>query len=827
MSEAKKRVVAEHDGLLTICTGSSRRSKAWKPKRMAWSQLVQRLGTTKRTAETQKEYLKMDKAQQDAIKDVGGFVGGELKEGRRTALTVENRQVVTLDADYADASLWDMVETGVAFEGHSICAYSTHKHTPERPRLRLVIPLDRPVSPDEYQAISRKIAEEFGIDSFDDSTYQPHRLMYWPSTSIDGEFFFRWQDGPWLSADGVLSEYDDWQDQTTWPVSSRMDTQVRRAMKKQQDPHEKKGLLGTFCRAYTIADAIETFLPGVYEECGKEHGRYTFTAGTSSGGALTYEDKWLYSFHSTDPCSCQLVNAFDLVRIHKFADLDEGKNGQDVTKLPSYEAMMQLASEDDRVKVLQMKERMQEARDEFEDLGPDGDLEKQDFDWTKRLKIDTKGKILATRANIRTILKNDPCVKETFGWDAFSMRISILREPSWREGGEHGVYWEDGDDSELRYFFETYYGIDSKQKLEDETLNVAMKNSFHKVQDYLNSLVWDGKERMESIFIDYLGAEDTPYIRTVTRKMLIGAVGRVMRPGLKFDNVVVLQGRQGIGKSYLLKKLGKEWFSDSFNTVQGKEAYEQLRGCWIVEIGELTAFKRSEEEAIKQFISKQVDTYRVAYGKRPQEFPRQCIFVGTTNKETFLRDRTGNRRFWPVRVGIGEPVKGLWAPGIDEEIDQIWAETLKYWKDGEDTWIGSLMEQTAEQVQERHMEDNPLAGAVRSYLDKEVPANWYKLSIQDRRDFLSGRSIDSDMEGAFVRNRICPVEIWCEMMEGDIKRFGTYDRKEIREILETMEGWELYNDGRSKLSFGQPYGQQRTYVRKGADDVVNPVGKPI
>lgn len=378
MDNAIRRVVAVHDGILAISTGSSHRSKTWKQKSISWSELVRKLDTTKRTNETQAEFFKISKVRQDEIKDIGGFVGGELEGDRRTALTAGNRQIITLDADYADVNLWDIVE--MFFGEYACCCYSTHKHTPEKPRLRVVIPLDRAVTPDEYQAINRKVAEWLGIDYFDDTTYQPHRLMYWPSTSADAEFFFRGQDGVWLSADKVLNEYDDWQDQTTWPVSSRQSEIVKRAIKKQEDPLEKKGLIGLFCRSYTVPEAIAEFLPDVYEPCaGQDDDRYTFKAGSSSGGAVVYEGKWLYSFHSTDPCSNQLVNVFDLVSIHKFGELYEGKAAQDIKKKPNWEKMMSLVTEDERVKALELKERMKEAQDKFEDLGNEEDIDAQDF----------------------------------------------------------------------------------------------------------------------------------------------------------------------------------------------------------------------------------------------------------------------------------------------------------------------------------------------------------------------------------------------------------------------------------------------------------------
>lgn len=822
MADAIRKVVAEHDGLLTISIGNSRRAKVWKQKQIPWSTLIKRLGTTKRTSETQAEFLKMDKARQDEIKDIGGFVGGTLLGGRRTAATMGTRQLVTLDADYADLGLWDLVE--MFYGDYACCCYSTHKYTPEKPRLRLVFPLDRAVSPDEYQAVARKIADDIGIDLFDDTTYQPHRLMYWPSTSQDAEFYFKWQDGVWLSADDLLASYEDWQDQTTWPTSSRVESCVERAIKKQEDPLTKRGLIGAFCRAYTIQEAIAEYLPDVYEPFEGKDDRYTFKAGSSAGGAVVYGDKFLYSHHATDPATMKLCNAFDLVRIQKFGELDEGKNVQDVTKLPSWSKMLELVGSDKKVKSLLAREKMQEVAEEF---GDEGDLDETDFDWTGKLKMDKNGRILSTRANIRMILSNDPRIKRTFGWDGFSQRIALLKRPPWRSETDKDPYWNDGDDSELRYLLETYYEIDSRQKIEDETLNAANHNSFHRVREYLHSLKWDGVKRMDTLFVDFLGAEDSEYTRTVTRKMLIAAVGRIEQPGLKFDNMVVLEGKQGIGKSYILKKLGRQWFSDSLTTVQGKEAYEQLRGVWIIEMGELAALKKSDIEPIKQFISKQVDTYRVAYGKRLSEFPRQCIFVGTTNEATFLRDHTGNRRFWPVKVGLQKPQRSLWSDDIDEYIDQVWAEAEAAWNTHEGVWIGKEMEKTAQEVQKAHTEENPYVGLIEEFLTRELPENWYKLDIETRRDFIRGDGFEIDMGKSFTRTRVCPLEIWCEMLNGDPKRFSSYDRKEIRDALGQLPGWELYRDGYRRLSFGKGYGQQRSYVKIGSEDVVNIQGKHL
>lgn len=809
MEYTARKIFIAIDGMLAISVGNNRKSLNWKSKNITWSNLVKKLSVTKFTDERHADYLKMAKDKQDEIKDVGGFVGGIINGTRRKATAMGNRQLITLDADYAPNDFWDIVKL---FFGNACCIYSTHKHTKEKPRLRLVIPLDRPVTPDEYQAISRKIAEEIGIDYFDDTTYQPHRLMYWPSTSVDGDFLFNFQDGAWLSADNVLAKYEDWHDQSSWAVSSRMATIIKRDIKKQEDPSIKKGVIGAFCRTYNIADVVDKFLNDIYEPCGD--GRYTFMAGSSTGGAVVYEDKFLYSHHSTDPCTMQLVNAFDLVRIHKFGDLDDDKNVDTVTKLPSFKAMCDFASKDDEVKICLNKERMEEAGRDFSVI--EGDSE-PDMTWTSKLKCSDKGVILPTRANYILILENDPAFKDTFGMDEFSRRIKVRKKVDWHYDKTND-YFTDEDGSAIREIIESYYGLDNRTRFDDAFVVAANHNSFHTVRDWLNSLVWDGVKRCDDLFIDYLGAEDNDYTKAVARKMLVAAVARVMKPGVKYDNMVVLEGPQGIGKSYILKKLGGTWFSDSLSTMQGKEAYEQLRGIWIAEQAELATLRKNEIEAVKQFISKQVDTYRVAYGRTLTDFPRQCIFVGTTNESEFLRDRTGNRRFLPIKCGIHKPKKSLWANTIKDEIDQIWAEAVTHFKHGESIILEGELSEVAKVEQRARMESNPLEGLIMEFLEKEVPKNWYRIDMQTRREFMHGNGFDIDMQDGFLRTRISPIEIWCELLEGNIKHFNYANRREIDSILANLDGWKLYKGGKIKLSFGNGYGQQRTYVKIGSED---------
>lgn len=794
-------IVLKHDGLITISTGSSRKTKVWKPKQISWSKLVEKLRVTKRTNETQEQYEKLGKERQGEIKDVGGFVGGELENGRRTAMTVINRQLITLDADYAEKNLWEKATEKLE---KAMCVYSTHKHKPEQPRLRIIMPLDRAVSPDEYEAISRKIAEKLGIENFDDTTYQAHRLMYYPSTSSDGEYYFKYYDEEFIKADEILSEYEDWQDVSTWARSNRAKEVVEREKKKAEDPLKKEGLIGAFCRAYTIQEVISAYLSDVYEEVNKE--RYTYKAGTSAGGAIVYEDKWLYSFHATDPSSLRLCNAFDLVRIHKYGEMDEGKEVKNITAMPSYIKMLETCAKDSKVKVLMQEEALQE----FDDLGE----EKSDMTWCGKLKVNAKtGKVLPNRYNIMLILENDAKLKERIAYDAFAQRIAITAPLYWQGKEDKAEYWTDGDDAQLRYFMETRYGIDNAKKIDDGVTIIANKRKFHKVREYLRGLKWDGKERLNNFFIEYLGAENNEYVKTVMRKSVIAAVGRVMEPGIKYDNMPVLTGAQGIGKSYLLYKMGKGWFSDSLRDLRNKDACEGLRGKWIIELGEMAFLKKTDNETAKSFISQQQDYFRESYGRRAQDYPRQCVFFGTTNERFYLKDRTGNRRFFPINCSYERRTKNVFLDkNLDEEIDQVWAEAKAAWDKGETLWIGYEMEQIAKKYQEQHMEENVLIGPIKEFLKKKVPADWYSRSIKRRVEYMR-ESGDFDEEvGEYIeREKISAAEIWCECLGSELKQYSAYKGKDITDALLSLEEWEI---SQTRQYFGVEYGLQRGFVRK-------------
>lgn len=801
------QIQLKYDNEIAIALGKSRKETRWKNRDLMWSLFIQKLSDTHKTPETLAEYLKSDKSRQDEIKDIGGFVGGVLSEGRRRADSVLSRSMITLDIDNASRDFWDNF---TMYYDNAAVVYSTHKHSPEKPRLRLILPLNRPITPDEYIPIARRIAGNLGIDQFDDTTYEPERLMYWPSTPKDIDYYFKYQDGPWLSADEVLATYHNWKDATEWPVSDRQSDVIRREIKKQADPLEKIGIVGVFCRTYGIHKAIETFLSDIYEACDIDN-RYTYKEGSTAAGLIVYDDKFAYSHHGTDPTGGMLCNAFDLVRVHKFGDRDEHvkTNGTRADRYPSYLAMEEFCSRDKETRRTLAVEKLQSAGEDFADII----AEDEDDSWLEDLEADKKGNYFSTLSNIRLILEHDPKLRGQIRRDEFNHMDVIVGAVPWRTPrNKYDQFWKNSDDACLRCYLESEpWRISGMQKIYDALESVLEANKYHPIRDYLNEVKWDGNERLDTLLIDYLGAPDTELTRAMTRKAFTAAVARVMQPGTKFDYVITIIGTQGIGKSTILKKMGRDWFSDSFMKVDGKEAMEQLQGAWILEIGELAGLKKAEVESIKDFISKDVDTFRVAYGRKNEKFPRQTIFFGTTNEDNFLRDATGNRRFWPITTDKSKVTKSIWEDLTDEEIDSLWAEAVQRYKDREPLYLPESLEQQARELQECHAEIDERKGLIEEFLNIKLPAGWNNKTIEERRAYILQRDELSTI-GTVVREKICAVEILNECFGEKLDERTKYRTREINAILRSLPDWVI--GGKTIIG---PYGQQRYFKRISID----------
>lgn len=776
----------QNDKKVLLSVAGSRKAVNWQTQSMLLSELWQKLSTPVQGTEGLAEYLSMKKYQQDEKKDIGGFVGGELS-GRRKKANVMGRDLITLDLDNLPPGSAQEVLLRCGGLGAGYCVYSTRKHSPDAPRLRVVVPSDRTLLPEEYEPVARKLAQLIQPEMtwFDPTTFQLERLMYWPSKCAGAEFLFTFEDKPFLSADGMLGLYESWQDVSAWPVVPGEAKLRERSRTKQGDPTEKQGIVGAFCRIYDVPAAMERFLSGTYLETDMPE-RYTYSEGSTAGGAVLYDDgKFLYSHHATDPCGGVLVNSFDLVRLHKFGDEDENaKEGTPINRLPSFTAMCSLAAQDSEVSGLLKKERYEQATAEFEGLSEAGEI---DLEWTKTLSAHPKtGKFDSTIDNVRIILENDPLLKGLFGMNEFAGRAEVHGATPWNPKKERRP-WEDNDNAGLYWYLEKMYGIASNRKIDDAVSLHCNDHRYNDIVDYLEGISWDGKQRLDSLFIDYLGVADNEYARAVTRKAFTAAVARALKPGTKFDFMTILTGAQGIGKSTIIYKMSLGFFNDSIRTFEGKEASELLQNVWLVEISELEAFNKTETGRIKQFLSQQHDRFRAAYGRHVKELPRRCIFFGTTNEDEFLVDRTGNRRFWTLVCERERVQKSIWNDLTDDEIRQLWAEAVVRYRLGEPLYLQGNADKMAKEQQEKHRRTSVREGIIADFLEREVPSDWNKWDLSRRGMFWSGTA---NYEGELVqRQRVCALEVWCEALGNDARYIRNSDAAEINAIIKAQAGW--------------------------------------
>lgn len=799
----------KYDGNLDLAIGASAKSKKWKNTTIKWSKLVSKLSSPVRTMETAKEYRYKSKDDRSSIKDVGGYVGAYLNNGKRSPKTVVHRQLLTLDIDYANLDFWDIFT--MQFDNAAVL-HATHSHTNKSPRYRLIIPINRECLPDEYVAIARNIAGVLGIELFDSTTFETNRLMFWPSVSSDVEYYFEQQDGPWVDADEILDSYIDWKDSSLWPTAGRELQEVRDLSKKQQNPLSKAGIVGTFCRTYTAEEAIETFLSDVYSAT--KDGRYTYVHGSTSGGVVLYDDMFAYSHHGSDPIGGQLCNSFDLVRIHKFGDLDIDSKATG-SKAPSFKQMEKFATDDELVKKQIAVETIQQAKYEFADVELDDDEEikrlPDDVEWAKELEVDTRGRYLSNSTNLNIIFNNDPNLCDSFTFNKFDSKRYVVKQLPWRKVDSLPEPVKNVDYSGVRNYIESVYGIVGNVKVEDALSLLFERNSYHPIRDYLKSLEWDGKNRLDTVLIDYFGAEDTSFTREAIRKTLTAAVARIFNPGVKFDLVLTLIGSQGTGKSTFVDKLGLGWSSDTFMTVNGKEAFDQLRGAWMIELAELAGLRKAEVEAVKHFITKREDTYRQAYARTQETYKRQCVFIGTTNTKDFLTDSTGNRRFMPVDVRPEHVTKSIFKI-TRETIDQIWAEAVVAFNAGEELYLSGDAEREAKEEQARHTIVDDRRGIVSSFLDHPITDDWEDQTLADRMMYFDD---DLDMDkGDVVRQYVCIAELWCVCFGRKKSEMSRHNTRPLNEIMKSLPEWEYMKTTKNFAI----YGKQKYYKRKVALD---------
>lgn len=778
---------------------------------LPWSELCSVFEEAKITSETYQEYIAASKDEQTRIKDVGGFVGGVFADNQRHDVSLAARDVVTLDFDSATP---DTIED-IKLSGYDCVVYSTHTHTPEAPRLRVIVPLTRPVKKHEYEPIARAIAYNIDIESADRTTYQASRLMFSPSVSKDAEYLYFTVDGDWADPDHILEVYyNTWQNPHEWYRAKNEEVILPKGEPTTvQDPLTKGGYIGAFCQAYPIYEAIDTFLPQVYTN--KRGNRYTYAQGSTSHGLIIYDGKFAYSNHNTDPAHGYRQNAYDLVRIHLYGHLDNDSKVHSFDRLPSVQAMNSHVAKDPRV----LKAGVGTAFKDNPYIVEVDNKAEQIASIIAKLKKNEKGCILNYTPNLEAILQNDPVLNfAAVRFDLFSYRTVVTGKLPWHRD-PYSTWWDDADDAQLRSYIERVYGVRSEKPLHDAKEVVLSTQMGHAVQEHIQSTSWDGYERVETLFIDYLGVEDTPLNRAMSRKALVACVARVFDPGCKFDCMLTFKGVEGIGKSTILKRLGGDWFSDSFYSIEGKEAMEQLRGKWIIEFAELNTTKKAEKTATKHFLSKQSDSFRGAYARHEKSYKRQCVFFGTTNEDEFLTGSTGDRRMWVVTCNKAAQKKLPWELDTDT-VAQVWAEALVLYKQGENLFLDKDESMELVDVQIGYRRRDPIEHIVENYLLTPVPCYWYDMTKSERLESLNKSRHtpldsydDTPPEGTILRPRICPAEVISECFQ----REATFEKSiptslRINDIIKNLPGW----GDETKLCRDKAYKVQRFLHRKGA-----------
>ncbi|MDD3030661.1 MAG: virulence-associated E family protein [Alphaproteobacteria bacterium] len=724
-------------------------AKAWNKTR-PWKDFYTDLSTPTKTGELRAAFDEMSKDEQDVLKAVGGWIStAQCENNNRSLKNILPRNLMSLDLDYCSIELKDAIEAGTSplsrFESFT---HSSRRHTERKPRLRIFLPLSREVDADEYHALVRIVSyvldgKREPIIQVDRVSARPAQMMFKPTISKDGDWFCHLQEGKLLDPDYFFklwrNKKGDPFDLSKLPLFDT-ETAIRRSAEKSENPLTKPGIIGAFNRAHSVEDAMEKFLPGVYIPGDAHSGqpRYTYAGSTSSNGAIVYDDGlFLYSNHGHDPCCEMNVNAFDMVRMHLYGELDEGvdQHNTSVNKLPSFKAMMEFAQNDKGAKHELMKERyalvgqFEDESDEpeenadadesvtpdYDDLIGDGPPKKTKkkkkgdaWSWMDRLECDRNGKIDPSIANYSLILQNDKRLVGAICDNMFTGQLTLRKTLEAKldtapivvcEDPLRGQTFADKDDSVIRAIMDAPtdlggYGIRPSNiaNLRDAIVNTSGLQKFHPVKEYLESLRWDGKRRIDTFFIRFLKLQDTPYTREVSRLTLVASVTRIYEPGHKFDYMPVLGGPQGIGKSTFIKELyGDHWFGEVDCKLDDKrEVTELLPGMWGMEAPEMDSFRKADSTANKKFLRKQEYTVRAAYAHRAMVMRVQTVFWGSTNETRYLRDPSGNRSYWPLQCGFSSG-ENIDTDGVRGERDQLWAEAYAAYLEMRREWPKSVL----------------------------------------------------------------------------------------------------------------------------------------
>lgn len=710
----------------------------------------------------------------------------------RIKQAVKLRGMLTLDVDYPDEGF--AVDAPLLLP-YAMAIHSTYSSIPLEPRYRLLIPLDRPVTPDEYAVAAASVMQTLGQEQFDAGSSQPERYMFKPAAGDPDAYEHYVISGPVAPVAELLKDFNA--DLSTLPTP--------KPHKNKRDPFTIDGPVGAFNRAYeNLEDVIAEYeLP--YEQA--ETDRWHLVGASAAAGMSTVQPGLVYSHHSNDPAYGQTCSAFDLVRLHLHGYLDEDKAaGTPVNRLPSHAAMLETATTDLRV----VRELVgDDFSAEMGQLAEDVIDEDREANWRMQFTLNSRSGF--PEDDIRNwdlISKNDAAFKQ-LRFNEMTMAVEIGGDLPWRKWAVGKETFHSGDRSALALYIERVYRIRPPRAYLDDLISERSRAaSFNPVVDYLHTLKWDGVQRVETCLP---GVRPTKFTRLVGRKVMAAAVARMLDPGCKWDHMLVLFGEEGLGKSHWVEKMSKG-FSASLGRIGDKDTLITMQRSWIMTSDEGHSLRKADFDAQKEFITRNSDVFRLPYEREASAHPRHCVIWGTTNDDVFLRRQEGNRRFLIVKCEEKVDFDAL----TDHYVDQVWAEALHLYRAGEQLWLGGDDAALAAKEREAFTEEDALTGVIQAYLGTLIPEDWYSMSPEGRQLWLQNQSDGFTAAGTERMDTVCSMQIWVEALgrrRGDHKRV---DLLEINTALKQLQGWHPRPDNK----WVPGYGMQKVFERYDPNDLI-------
>jgi putative DNA primase/helicase len=774
--------VLTRDSQFACATAPKRDSRHWKNGVVTWGEVLDWMATP------------------DDVKEAGNYVMGTLRPTpvqhnpedptcqrlHRNKGAIVTRSMLTLDLDTPGPGLPEALELVL---GHAALLHTTYSSTEDAPRYRLIIPLDREVQPDEYVAAAGAVMQALGTHHFDPGSQQPERYMFKPAAPDPATFQWWAYDGDAADVEELLEGFD--------PDLSGMP--LPQPVRAKRDPFGIDGVVGAFNRAYTDFQVLieEYDLP--YSPAGSDRWHLVGSRAVAGMGLVT--DGLVYSHHANDPAYGQACTAFDLVRLHRFGTLDEDVNPQTpINRLPSYEAMLDLAGVDARVTAELV------GADFAADLEADADSN----DWRLGLRRNRQGtKMLDEVANWSLIRKNDPVFK-AIHYNEMTFATEVNTDLPWRTLYPVGPVFRNSDRQSLQMYLEEQYACRPSRSLVDWMVDeTAMQRFLNPVREWLKTLEWDGEPRLEKCLPGL--AEHNDYTSLVARKSMVAAVARMFEPGCKWDHTLILHGKEGLGKTHWIERMSRGWTAP-LGRLDSKDTLIALQRCWIATSDEGASMRKADAEALKEFLTRREDVFRMPYEREAQAHPRHCVIWGTTNDDVFLRNQEGNRRFLIIRVEQAVDFSLL----TDHYVEQVWAEAMHLYRQGE---VLLFLDGTESAMAAAHRasfveEGDGLEGMIHQFLSTEVPLDWNARSPESRQQWLRDRADGFVPGGDVLLDQVCTVQLWTEALG---QRFGTHTRLDLLNIGKALRalGWE---PAPARVHV-QGYGPQVVFQRPAEDPV--------